>query len=401
MDDRARILIVDDELSALYTLEMLLSAEPYDITLASSPEDAFLQLKNEPPDVILLDVMMPNVTGYDFCQRLKGDERWRHIPVILVTALSSKDDVVRGLNSGADEFVSKPVNGPELRARLRSMLRIKQQYDEIQSTLELREELANMIVHDMRTPISAIVLYIDLMKRLKGSPERVEQILPKIHSQAQRLNAMLTDMLVVAKMNAGKLVLKCAPVDVAELIESTVRDQEAAAAANHIKVTVELPANRQEVSLDTKLMRRTIDNLLSNALKFSSENSTITVRLEYTEQDSFSNGHRPGLYIEVIDEGPGIPEEYRESVFDSYEVVKMKSADIPQVGIGLAFCKMVVEAHGGEIWVDGNDPTGAIFTIYIEDTEAAAAIAEATRRGMTGELPPLEQVVGGASIGRN
>ncbi|KPK05330.1 MAG: hypothetical protein AMJ56_16075 [Anaerolineae bacterium SG8_19] len=365
MEDTARVLIVDDELSALYTLEMLLTPEPYDIKLANSPEEAFVTLESDPPDVILLDVMMPGITGYEVCQRLKGDDRWRHIPIILVTALDSKDDLVRGLNSGADEFISKPVNGPEMRARVRSMLRIKQQYDDIQEAMHLREELANMIVHDMRTPISAIVLYIDLLSRLYDSSDHHKRVVPKLRSQAQRLNSMLTDMLLVAKMKSGKLVLNCSPVNIVELVETAVQDQKAVAESKRITVVTDLPNDVQLMSLDSKLIQRTLENLLSNALKFSPEDSTVTVHLAYGKPGPSSNGHQPRLRLQVTDEGPGIPEEFRESIFDRYEVVKMKTADIPQVGIGLAFCKMVVEAHGGTISVNDNQPQGAVFTVEL------------------------------------
>ena len=365
MEDQARVLIVDDELSALYTLEMLLDPEPYDITLANSPEEAFARVEEEPPDVILLDVMMPGITGFDVCQRLKSDDRWRHIPIILVTALDSKEDLIQGLNSGADEFISKPVNGPEMRARVRSMMRIKQQYDEIQVEMQLREELANMIVHDMRTPISAIVLYVDLLTRLSDSPDRQQQMIPKIRSQTNRLNSMLTDMLLLAKMKAGKLVLDLTPIDVGVLVESTVQDQEAMAEAKQIKIITELPDEPQKVSLDGKLIQRTVDNLLSNAIKFSPDESTVTVHLAYANGGLPSNGDQPELCIQVLDEGPGIPEEYRESIFNRYEVVKLQSVDVPQVGIGLAFCKMVIEAHNGRIWVEGNRPNGSVFTVEL------------------------------------
>jgi two-component system sensor histidine kinase/response regulator len=366
MEETAHILIVDDEISSLYTLEMLLSPEPYEIKLANSPEEAFVLLDSDSPDVILLDVMMPGITGYEVCQRLKGDDRWRHIPVILVTALDGKDDLVQGLNSGADEFISKPVNGPELRARVRSMLRIKKQYDEIQETLYLREELANMIIHDMRTPISAIVLYVDLLSRLYDPSDNQKRVVPKLRSQAQRLNSMLTDMLLVAKMKSGKLVLNCTPANLVELVETTVADQQAAAKAKGITMVTELPDDVQLISLDGKMIQRTIENLLSNALKFSPEDSTVTVRLaSYTEPISSSNGRQTSFRLQVTDEGPGIPEEFQETIFDRYEVIKMKTADIPQVGIGLAFCKMVVEAHGGNISVGSNQPQGAVFTVEL------------------------------------
>jgi len=147
-NERSQILIVDDDPNARDTLEALLIQEGHDLVTASNGQQALDVLNDLAPDAILLDVMMPGMDGFEVCQRIKADERWRHIPVILVTALDSKEDLVRGLDAGADDFVSKPVNGTELRARVRSMLRIKGQYDllekqrqELEATLHLKEEL--------------------------------------------------------------------------------------------------------------------------------------------------------------------------------------------------------------------------------------------------------------------
>ena len=125
MDEKPRILVVDDESSARNTLEAFLFGEGYDLAFAASGPEALARLDELVPDLILLDVMMPGMDGFKVCQRLKTDKRWRHIPIILVTVLDSKEDLARGLDAGADDFLSKPVNGLELRARVRSMLRIK------------------------------------------------------------------------------------------------------------------------------------------------------------------------------------------------------------------------------------------------------------------------------------
>jgi class 3 adenylate cyclase/DNA-binding response OmpR family regulator len=151
MTHEPTILIVDDDDGARNTLNALLCAEGYELVAATSGHEALTHLEDLAPDVILLDVMMPGMDGFEVCGRVKADERWRHIPIVLVTALDSRQDLVRGLDAGADDFVSKPVNGPELRARVRSMLRIKQQVDllekqrrELETTLSLKEELAQV-----------------------------------------------------------------------------------------------------------------------------------------------------------------------------------------------------------------------------------------------------------------
>jgi two-component system, sensor histidine kinase and response regulator len=357
-----KILITDDEPNSLYAIEMLLSPEPYEISFADGGAATLSQFETEPPDVLLLDVMMPDMTGYDVCRRLKGDVRWQHIPIILVTALDRREDIVQGLQAGADEFLTKPVYGPELRARVQSMLRIKQQHDQLQETLQLREDMAKMIVHDMRSPLAALMLYTDLLKHDKGQQGRREYLGQQISSQAHRLNAFVSDLLLLAKMNAGKLSLLTEPVDVAALLDTAKKQYQELANSKKITIAVTAPAQKREFPLDRKLMQRVIDNLLSNAYKFSPENGVIALRLEYGEEVGADQAR---LRLQVADHGPGIPEEHRERIFNEYEIIEARQRGITQVGLGLAFCKLVVTAHQGRIFVADNVPSGAVFTIEL------------------------------------
>ncbi|HBE32230.1 MAG TPA: response regulator [Cyanobacteria bacterium UBA11368] len=135
---KPRILIIDDEESIFEVIEGLLLREGYDLTYVSSGKEALNQIEEIQPDVILLDLMMPEMDGLETCQQIKANQRWCHIPIIMVTALSSKEDLARSLESGADDFLSKPINSIEMRARVRSMLRIKLQYDALAATQRLR-----------------------------------------------------------------------------------------------------------------------------------------------------------------------------------------------------------------------------------------------------------------------
>ncbi len=364
MDETARVLVVDDDPGALYTIETLLTPESYEIAFATNGSEALIQLEEYQPDLILLDVMMPDITGLEVCQQLKADDKWKHIPIILVTALNGRADLVRGLDCGADEFIAKPVNGPELRARVRSMLRIKHLYDEMQQTMHLREKMADMIVHDMRSPLHTVILYSDILNKPNGSIEQQQKLSGRIRAQAHRLNSMLTDMLVLAKMKAGKLVLENESVNINELVEDAAKDQKVVAKSKEIEFLIDLPEEAHRIQLDYKLMQRVIDNLLSNAIKFSPPNSTIQLQLNYLNTDS-DNGERPQVVIQVIDNGEGIPEEYHEKIFDEFEVLSINMDGVPQTGLGLAFCRMVVESHGGTISVKDNEPSGSIFTIEI------------------------------------
>jgi signal transduction histidine kinase len=365
MRHSSAILIVDDEPSARDTLEALLFREGYELAFAASGPEALACLDELAPDVILLDVMMPGMDGFKVCQRLKTDKRWRHIPIILVTGLDSKEDLALGLAVGADDFLSKPVNGLELRARVRSMLRMKKQHDELEATLRLREDLAGMIVHDMRTPLTSILGFSELLlTRNLATPEGLKYM-DRIHNQAHRLNSFLNDMLMLAKVKAGKPILNRSIIDMNQLVLEVEKSHSVIARSRMIHLAIDLPEESRQISLDANLFQRVLDNLISNALKFSPAESTVTLRAEYPEAKTASPLQEPRVRIQVLDEGPGIPEEHRDRIFDKFEIVALRKRDVSQVGLGLAFCKMVVEAHGGQIFVDANESQGAVFTVEI------------------------------------
>lgn len=361
MLQQPQIFIIDDEPTARDTVEGLLYRENYDLVFATNVFDALEQLNHINPDVILMDVMMPGVDGFEACQRIKNDDRWQHIPIILITALNSKEDIARGLDAGADEFLSKPVNGLELRARVRSMLRIKEQYDELTRLLHLREDMAGMVVHDMRVPLNAILGFSELLLIENNLADQPRQDIESIHTQAQRLNTFVNDLLILAKAEQDKFILNCTQVDVNRLVQEVEQDHRIIAQSKKMVLRVKLPPHPTPVMLDKNLMRRVLDNLLANALKFSPATSTITLGV----RQCGPTAAKPRLRLEISDEGPGIPVGFRDRIFNKFEIVTLREQQIPQIGLGLAFCKMVIDAHGGQIWVEENDPIGSIFVIEI------------------------------------
>ncbi len=352
------ILIVDDEEVARDILQGFLYRGGYRLAFASNGQEALTFVEQSPPDAILLDVMMPDIDGFEVCQRLKANKRWRHIPIILITALGGREELIRGLEAGADDFLFKPINDLELRARVRSLLRIKKQYDELQANLEMREDLAHMMVHDMRTPLGAILGYSELLLLQQSLMPEYADSIAKIHGQAQRLNSFINDMLMVAKMEADELILNPSEVDVSELVRKVKGSHEVMAASKRITLSLDLPPESRQISLDKNLFERLLDNLISNGLKYSPPGSKVKVKLEHPATG------KPQLRLQVFDQGEGIREEDRSRIFDKYKVATLKEQGV-QVGLGLAFCKMVVDAHQGHIFVADNQPNGSIFTVEI------------------------------------
>jgi two-component system, sensor histidine kinase and response regulator len=355
---RPTILLVDDGPENIDVLQGLLQGD-YKLRAALNGERAIkIATSDSPPDLILLDVMMPGMDGFEVCRRLKADKECAHIPVVLVTALGSKEDLARGLDSGADDFLHKPVDPIELGARVRSMLRIKKQYDDLQASIGLREDLAHMIVHDMRNPLSTITLSCGLLQKMITEPRAAAHV-GHIRTQAQRLVRFMDDILMTAKLEYGMLAVNRALTRVEEVVQHTREDFDLLGLSREVNLVVELPKDSRPVFLDVRLFQRVLDNLLSNAFKVSPVGGTVTLRVSYPDEGE------PQLRVQVLDEGPGIPKEHHERIFRKFEVGPLSRQGVAQMGLGLAFCQLVVEAHGGRIYVQPNAPQGSVFTVEI------------------------------------
>lgn len=358
------LMIVDDEPSNFYVLEALLFKENYQLSMVESGEEALRAVKKTPPDLILLDVMMPGMNGIEVCQQLKTQEHSRLIPILMVTALDAKADMAACLEAGADDFLSKPVNGIELKARVRSLLRLKQQQDEIQQALstqcaisQLREDMASMIVHDFRNPLHAILVGCELLKNTELQPPQLRQLNKIDQAQKQLLN-LTNDLLLMSKVDAGRLIVYPEPTELNELVQASFEDWETLAQRKQLTFVLDAPPTGCMITADPKLLRRMIDNLLSNAIKFSCERTQVTVQLEPSPHDSSY------MNIHVIDQGIGVDEAVRQQIFQKYNIGTAIEG-VSQLGLGLAFCRMVVDAHGGRLLVRDNLPQGAIFTVSL------------------------------------
>lgn len=355
--NKPSILIIDDEPDNFDVIETLLSDPDYQLHYAASGQEAIASLDTFNPDLILLDVMMPETDGIEVCRQIKAMSKWQAVPIVIVTALSSKSDLANCLTAGADDFITKPVNAIELRARVHSMLRIKHHYDDLQTLLKLREDMVKMVVHDLRNPLAGVLLGLELLKSIDYPRETQQTKLARIYSSAKALQVLIDDLLQIALLESGKMRLCCTEVDLCDLIQSAISNFEAIAAQKNQLLIPQLPPDTtRKVFIDATMIHRMLDNLLSNAIKFSPCNSQIIVNLEFLTSGDAK--------IQVIDSGEGVPDKLREKIFEKYEIGTLMS-DIPQIGLGLAFCKMVVEAHGGAISVRNNQPRGAIFEITL------------------------------------
>ncbi|WP_414576824.1 response regulator [Anabaena sp. CCY 9402-a] len=355
MTNQPSILVIDDEPDNFDVVEALLDSENYQLHYASTGQQAIDRLHTFQPDVILLDVMMPDLDGMEVCRRIKSDPQWQALPIIMVTALTAKEDLARCVAAGADDFISKPVNGVELRARVHSMLRIKQQYDNLQTLLCLREDMVNMIVHDLRNPLTSIVLSNEILRLPDLSFLQQQRKLDQISIASQQMESLIDSLLIMAKLESGRMVLNYTELDLRALCISALADVEAIALQKNLRLVNELPDPGGMIKADAPIFRRILDNLLSNAIKFSPSHSQVTLKAEYLTA---------GAKLQVLDSGSGVAHNLRQSIFEKYEI-GTRMQEISQIGLGLAFCKMAIEAHCGTITVEDNHPQGTIFTIFL------------------------------------
>ncbi len=352
------LLLIDDEDNVRASLEAILSLDGYAIIHAKNGNEGLQCLNEFSPDVILLDIMMPDMDGIEVCRQIRSNPQWNHTPIIIITALDTKQDLYQSLEAGADDFLPKPVDSLELRARVKSLLRIKHQYDELEEFIRFRDDLENMLIHDIRSPLMIIMsacenlLHADLNEMEKRWAE-------KIQIQANRLNNQMNDMLLLAKMEENHLALSLQPTDVASLLEEIRQNHAPIAAARHLQLEIAIPEEPTVIEVDQSLFARVLDNLVSNAIKYTHPHTSVSIyTLKYHEEGV------PWVKICVADEGPGIPEEYREKIFNKYEIINLKkNRGVTQIGLGLAFCKLVVDAHQGRINVCNNEPQGSIFSV--------------------------------------
>ncbi len=356
METQPSILIVDDEPDNFDVIETLLADEGYQLHYAPNGQNALDRLETFQPDVILLDVMMPGISGIEVCQTIKTDPRWQTIPIVMVTALNTKEDLARCMAVGASDFISKPVNSTELRARVRSMLKIKQQYDDLQALLKLREDMVNMIVHDLRNPLASILLSTDILRFPGLTAENQQKKVNQIAIAGHQLQALIDSLLMMAKLESGKMVLECSKTSLFAPCLASVQNFEAIAAQKKVKLTTRLAQPDGMINVDPAIFRRILDNLLSNAIKFSPPDNEVLLLANYLEPG--------GAKIQVVDSGPGVREEFKQGIFEKYEVGTLMKG-VSQIGLGLAFCKMAIEAHGGTISVTDNRPKGSIFSISL------------------------------------
>jgi signal transduction histidine kinase len=360
------ILIVDDERHNRQLLEIMLTPEGFVLLTASSGEEALAMVADDPPDLILLDVMMPGLDGYQVASRIKGDLATKNIPVILVTALSDHAARMQGLDAGAEEFLSKPVDRAELVARVRNLSRLKAHDDSKYAVLAeqsaFKDEFLSHVSHELRSPLTAIKQFTSiLLGGVAGELNHEQREYQKIVLRnIEQLQAMIDDLLEVTRLESGKLTIETEQVSLPDAVSDAVNTLLGSALAKGVTVSSDLAPDLPWVLADRTRVRQILIILLDNAIKFSADSGTVGIHARLCPADSGF------VLIEISDTGCGISPETIGRIFERlYQVVSSAQTSRKGLGLGLYICKELVTRQGGDIWVQSQPQRGSTFSFTL------------------------------------
>lgn len=357
---KGNVLVVDDEEKNRELLRDLLEVDGFIVLEAEDGELALKLVEETPPDVIVLDIMMPKMDGFEVCRRLKDDQKTAPIPILLVTALKERDDRIMGIKAGANDFLSKPIDKQDLTLRVRNAAYTKSLFDQLQENYEklkelekLRDNLTHMIVHDMRSPLMGANGYLELLKmRAKDNfTEKQNQYVIKASNSVSYLMEMINSLLDVSKLEEGEMKLDLQQCDLRNLTKDAI--ELLGSLKDKLNIYFEPSEELIFVNCDPDLITRVIANILGNAIKFTPEGGKVEISI--TKEDNQAR-------FAVTDTGYGIPPEYQTKIFEKFGQVEIREKkEKYSTGLGLTFCKLTVEAHGGEIGVDSILEQGSTF----------------------------------------
>jgi len=352
------ILVVDDTPANLQMLADILKRRGYRARPVPSGRLALLAAKADPPDLILLDVNMPIMDGYEVCAELKKDPALAAIPVIFISAYGETVDKMRAFSAGGLDYITKPFHVEEVEARIAIHLQLRRQQRELENMLakqreleEMRDSMVHMIVHDLRAPLTAVFNYLDLVREQETGfiqPESVQNL--DLAMKASRWMVQMVNVLLDAsKIESGQMQLRLVNCDVGDVVVDAI---DAIRSLAEEKNVLYQPAHAR-ASIDRDAISRVIQNLVTNAVKLTPPGGDVQVSL-HTQGDV--------LRVKVTDHGPGIAPEHHPKIFEKFGQLDTNiRQSIPSSGLGLYFCKLAVEAHHGRIGVDSEVGQGSTF----------------------------------------
>lgn len=360
-----KVLFVDDTEDNLDLLEFALKKKPITMFRASSGKECLIVAEEQQPDMIVLDIQMPEMDGFETLRRLRANPETARIPVIFLTAIKrDPQSIAEGILLGAEEYLTKPIDLEELFARVRSIYRVMAMQRELET---VKSQFMAMLVHDLRTPLTIIISSIDYILRHYGAAAKpldtdsiklMETVLASTRGMANLVN----DLLDLSKYQAGQIQLNKQTITIHELIEESLQPFLLQFKQKEITLNTDVNVDLPRLEADSGKIVQLMTNLLANAIKFTPDNGVVGIKVE--QEKSVHN--QPFIKVTVSDTGVGVRPEEIPLLFEQYrQVSSAKKSKEKGTGLGLAICKLIVQAHGGTIGVVSELNKGTSFTFTL------------------------------------
>lgn len=358
------ILIVDDVLENVSVLRQFLRNMGFEVLVSYDGLDALETAEYANPDLILLDVMMPNLDGFETCQRLKCNAQLQDIPVIFMTALSDTEDKLRGFALGAVDYITKPFQQEEVLARINTHLtlrrlqrRLQSQNEELIQLNQEKNELLGIAAHDLKNPLASIQSLSEFVQEsFEVLPkEKTLKSLSMIQTSAKQMFELVRNLLDVYAIESGKIKVSLTAINVIPIVQSLAEEYEALASIKNITLHFKGLEKKCIACTDASVFHQILDNLISNAVKYSPQGKSIWVTLSQDTQY---------ICCEIKDEGPGLSEQDKQKLFGKFARLSPRpTGQEHSTGLGLFIVKRLVEAVKGRVWCETELGQGATFTV--------------------------------------
>ncbi len=377
-DSKCNVLIVDDVPENIQVISNILYQKDINVLIAQSGKEALNIISRKPPDLILLDILMPEMDGFEVCEYLKHDPTTKDIPIIFLTAKTQTDDIVKGFELGAVDYITKPFHPAELISRVSTHLELKKSRDliiaqnqqlaeqnrQLQELNATKDKFFSIVAHDLKNPFSTLVTLSGILKDGLGNygVDQIEKYAQMIYQTSERGYNLLENLLEWSRSQTGSIRFHPESVKLKEIVTKSLNVLENHAKNKHISIHSEIPEDMLAF-VDVKMLATIIRNLVSNAIKFTERGGNVNIGAKDTGEQ---------IAITVSDTGVGITEEHMKKLFriDTYLSTAGTTGE-KGTGLGLTLCKEFIEKHGGKIWVKSEVGKGSHFTFTLPKVKSA------------------------------
>jgi two-component system sensor histidine kinase/response regulator len=349
-----RVLVIDDQIANIQVVGGMLGKLGYEIVPAPDGPTALKRLALRVPDLILLDVLMPVMDGFEVCRRIRENGEWKDIPIIFLSAADDKELIVRALDAGGVDYITKPFSHAEMASRVRTHLALKAARDRLLQLAEDKDELLGILAHDLKNHLGGIQMSAQLLKSrtLAIGDTKLTRLCENICQSNAQLLGFVKEFLANAAAERS-LSLQPVTVNLADAVARAVREYQEAAMRKELKVQTNASNVSATVRADPSALSQVLDNLLSNAVKFSPPNKEIAVNIRCTEAS---------VECTIQDQGPGFTADDKTRMFRRYRRLSARpTGSEPSTGLGLSIVKKLVHEMKGEITCESTPGQGATF----------------------------------------